>query len=49
MAKEWPVNRWCLLDKWDDTVAAAQAFSDDLHGAEPGPYYIFGVHRHVGV
>lgn len=38
-----PVNRHCLLDRWDDAVAAAIAFAREQ--PEPGCYYMFGVWR----
>lgn len=38
-----PVNRFCLLDRWGDGVAAAAAFARDQ--PEPGCYYLFGVWR----
>lgn len=42
MAREHPVNRHCLLDHWDDAVAAATRFAKEE--PEPGPYYIFAVY-----
>ena len=41
MADEHPVNRYCLIDTWDDAVAAAAAFGRD--SPEPGPFVIVGV------
>jgi hypothetical protein len=41
--KQHPVNRYCLLDRWEDAVVAAEAFAKDE--PEPGPYVIVGVYR----
>ena len=38
-ATDHPVNENCLLDKWEDAVAAARDFATGGR-AEPGPYYI---------
>ncbi len=42
MAREHPVNRNCLLDRWEDAVVAAIRFAKEE--PEPGPYYIFAVY-----
>lgn len=38
-----PVNRHCLLDRWEDAVAFAVRFAKEE--PEPGPYYLFGVYE----
>lgn len=38
-----PVNTHCLIDQWNDAVAAALCFGKEQ--PEPGCYYIFGVYR----
>lgn len=43
MATEHAVNRWCLLENFDQAVSAAQAFAKDE--PEPGPYVIVEVLR----
>lgn len=44
LSHEHHVNAHCLIDDWDDAVAAALRFAKGP--AEPGCYYIFGVYRH---
>jgi len=43
--RNFTVNRYCLLDHWDDATNAAR----DIARAqpEPGCYYIFAVHMHT--
>jgi hypothetical protein len=43
MAAEIPVNRWCLLDRLEDAVAAATKFAKEE--PEPGPFVIVEVLR----
>lgn len=43
LSREHPINSHCLIDQWDDAVAAARRFAKDQ--PEPGCYYIFGVWR----
>jgi hypothetical protein len=43
LAKEIPVNRYCLIDRLEDAIAAARRFS--LGEAEPGNYYVVEVWR----
>ncbi len=43
LAPDHPVNENCLLDRWEDAVAAAARFAREE--PEPGPYYIFGVYH----
>lgn len=38
LAKEWPVNRHCLLDDLETAIKAAEQFSIDQ--PEPGMYYV---------
>lgn len=42
-ADRWPVNRWCLLDQWDNAVVAALSFRNEP--VEQGPYMVLEVHR----
>lgn len=43
MYREFPVNRYCLIDEPDDAFKAAQAFGQTE--PEPGPYVIVEVFR----
>ncbi len=45
MAKEIPVNRYCLIDRLEDAIEAARRFS--IGEAEPGTYYVVEVWREV--
>ncbi len=43
MAEEIPVNRYCLIDRLEDAIAAARRFS--IEQPEPGSYYVVEVWR----
>jgi hypothetical protein len=43
MATEYTVNRYCLIDHWEDAVSVADRFGREE--PEPGPYYVFKVWR----
>lgn len=45
LGKNFPVNRWCLLDRWDDAVHAATQFVREE--SEPGPFVIVEIRRVV--
>lgn len=47
LAPEHPVNRLCLIDRWEDAVSTARRLG--IQQPEPGCYYIFGVHGEPGV
>lgn len=46
MAKEYEVNRWCLLDRLEDAMTAARRFA--MEEPEPGPYVVVEVLRRRG-
>jgi hypothetical protein len=41
-APRFAVNRFCLIEAWDEAVRAATTFGREA--PEPGPYYILGVY-----
>ena len=43
LSAEHPVNRWCLLNEWDEAVRAARRFA--VEEPEPGPFVIVEVRR----
>jgi len=43
LAREIPVNRYCLVDSLQEAVALAKRFA--VEEPEPGPYYVFEVLR----
>ena len=45
LAKTFPVNRHCLIEALGDAWDAFQHIGAEEIGCEPGPYYLFAVHR----
>jgi hypothetical protein len=43
LCKEVDVNKYCLLDDFDQTIRLTETLN--INKAEPGPYRIIGVHR----
>ena len=43
MAPAFRVNRFCLIDEWNDAVSCARAIA--IEQPEPGCYYLFGVYQ----
>lgn len=43
LGTDFPVNRWCLLERWQDAEAAARRFAHER--PEPGPFVIVQVAR----
>jgi hypothetical protein len=47
MAREIAVNRFCLIDAFEDARDIAHRFGAQTDGVEPGPYYLFEVWRRI--
>ncbi|MBY0589225.1 hypothetical protein K2X85_18785 [bacterium] len=45
MAEEIPVNRYCLIDRLENSIAVARRFS--IEQPEPGTYYVVEVWREI--
>lgn len=45
-AERMTVNRWCLLDRYEDAMNVAHTFAREGE-VEPGPYFIVEVWRHI--